>query len=111
MKFLVVLMLLFLTACEIKEPTTAQIRANRISILSHGYAMLGMPGGGKFFTETDRINLMKSPVTVLSIGAVSHGVFREKYKTYDVTVKDSDGDLYTLNGATWESLKVGDVLK
>lgn len=54
---------------------------------------------------------MTPPVVVVSKGTVSHGVFREKYKTFNVVVKTGNGKQYTFHGTEWESVKVGDELK
>jgi hypothetical protein len=71
-------------------------------------------GANEYFKPSYRINLMPVPVpvTVVSIGEVSHGVFRVKYKTYALVVRDGAGHLWNLDvGSEWASVKVGDVIR
>jgi hypothetical protein len=52
---------------------------------------------GQFGSEF-KLNVMPAPVIVQSIGPVSHGVFREKYVTYDIVVRDGEGRVWPLEG-------------
>jgi len=63
------------------------------------------------YGPTLRLNLMTPPVKVVAIGETSHGVFRDKYHTYDIVVEDGSGSRFTFYGTTWASVKIGDVIK
>ncbi len=54
---------------------------------------------------------MKPPVKVVSMAPVSHGVFREKWKNFVLTVRDGSGNLYSLGEVALEQMSPGTVLR
>jgi len=69
------------------------------------------PPASFFYSWTERLTFMKPPVKVVSMDAVSHGVFREKWRNYVLIVKDGDGILRNLGEVPLEQMAPGMVLK
>lgn len=102
-----IIILALLMGCADQLPFSELSATQKDGILQYGY----INGYSGYFNEAERLTLMEPPVIVISKGEVSHGVFRDKYKTYDVVVRAGNGKFYTLSNTAWESVKVGDILK
>lgn len=106
-KILIVLFMLALVGCA--RPTWDRMNdTQRNEALNTGFFHSGIQDW--VMSDSERLNHMASPVKVILVNETSHGVFREKYKSYDVTVKDETNSVYTFYGTTW-NVKVGDALR
>jgi len=86
----------------------------RSGIIERSY-LSGAPfnGDGSYwsYSWTERLSFMKSPVKVVSMAPVSHGVFREKWKNFVLTVRDGSGNLYSLGEVSLGEIAPGTVLR